>query len=329
MNSDTVKKGDERAPHRALLRACGIKPADFNKPFIAIANSYTDIVPGHVHLNKVGEMVKAAVIKAGGVPFVFNTIAVCDGIAMGHMGMRYSLQSRENIADAVETMVRAHAFDGMICIPNCDKVTPGMLMASVRVNIPTIFVSGGPMKAGILSDGRKADLVSVFEGVGAIREKKITSKALLDLEENACPGCGSCSGMFTANSMNCLCEAIGLALPGNGTLLAEDKARENLFKKAAERIVAMVKENLTPRKIVTQKSLDNAMVLDMAMGGSSNTVLHTLALAYEAGLKYDMQRINALAKRTPNICKVAPSSPYHMEDVGRAGGISAIINETA
>jgi len=327
MNSDTIKKGFERAPHRSLLRACGINPKDFGKPFIAIANSYTDVVPGHVHLDKVGEMVKAAVIKAGGVPFVFNTIAVCDGIAMGHMGMRYSLQSRENIADAVETMLRAHCFDGMVCIPNCDKVTPGMLMAAVRVNIPTIFVSGGPMKAGTLSNGKKADLVSVFEGVGAIKEKKITEKALLDLEEHACPGCGSCSGMFTANSMNCLCEAIGLALPGNGTLLAEDKARETLFKRAAERIIAMVKEKLTPRDIVTQKSLDNAMILDMAMGGSTNTVLHTLALAYEAGIKYDMQRINDLAKRTPNICKVAPSSPYHMEDVDKAGGISAILKE--
>ncbi len=327
MLSDNVKKGAERAPHRSLLRACGIKSADFKKPFIAIANSYTDIVPGHIHLNRVGEIVKRAVIKAGGVPFVFNTIAVCDGIAMGHAGMRYSLQSRENIADAVETMLRAHSFDGLICIPNCDKVTPGMLMASVRVNIPTIFVSGGPMKAGKLPNGSAADLITVFEGVGALKEKKITEAELKSIEEHSCPGCGSCSGMFTANSMNCLCEAIGLALPGNGTVLASDKTRDTLYKKAAERIISMVRSGLRPRDIVTQESLDNAMILDMAMGGSTNTVLHTLALAYEAGVKYDINRINALAKRTPNICKVSPSSVYHMEDVGRAGGISAILRE--
>jgi dihydroxy-acid dehydratase len=305
MKSDTVKKGFERAPHRALLRACGVKDADFQRPFIAIANSYTDIVPGHVHLNKVGELIKQAVYQAGGMPFVFNTIAVDDGIAMGHMGMRYSLCSRETIADAVETMLRAHCFDAMICVPNCDKIVPGMLMGAARVDIPTIFVSGGPMRAGKTPSGRTVDLISVFEGVGAFKENKISETELRELEDNACPGCGSCSGMFTANSMNCLCEALGLALPGNGTVLAEDPARTQLYEKAA----------------------DNAMVLDMAMGGSTNTVLHALALAYEAGVKYDMKRVNALSRRVRNICKVSPSSAFHVEDVDRAGGVSAILKE--
>jgi dihydroxy-acid dehydratase len=327
MISDTIKKGFERAPHRALLKATGVKDADFDRPFIAIANSYTDIVPGHVHLDKVGVAVKKAVYAAGGLPFVFNTIAVDDGIAMGHMGMRYSLSSRETIADAVETMLRAHCFDAMICIPNCDKVVPGMLMAAMRVNVPTLFVSGGPMRAGRLKDGRSVDLISVFEGVGAYKENRMTADQLLELENSACPGCGSCSGMFTANSMNCLCEALGLALPGNGTILAQDPRRKRLFRQAARRIVQLVAEDLKPRDIVTQASIDNAIALDMAMGGSTNTVLHTLAMAYEAGVPYDMQRIHAIAARTPNICKVAPSSSYHIEDVDRAGGISAILRE--
>jgi dihydroxy-acid dehydratase len=327
MISDTIKKGFERAPHRALLKACGVKDADFDRPFIAIANSYTDIVPGHVHLDKVGAAVKKAVYAAGGLPFVFNTIAVDDGIAMGHMGMRYSLASRETIADAVETMLRAHCFDAMICIPNCDKVVPGMLMAAMRVNVPTLFVSGGPMRAGKMDDGRAVDLISVFEGVGAYQENRLSAEQLLELENRACPGCGSCSGMFTANSMNCLCEALGLALPGNGTILAQDPRRKKLFRRAAQRIVELVKEDLKPRDIVTQASIDNAIALDMAMGGSTNTVLHTLALAYEAGVPYDMKRMHEIAARTPNICKVAPSSSYHIEDVERAGGISAILYE--
>jgi len=329
MISDTVKKGFERAPHRALLRACGVREEDFNRPFIAVANSYTDIVPGHVHLDKVGQSVKEAVYKAGGLPFVFNTIAVDDGIAMAHMGMRYSLCSRETIADAVETMLRAHCFDGMICIPNCDKIIPGMLMAAARVNIPTIFASGGPMRAGKTPAGKVIDLVSVFEGVAAFKENKITEQQLKELEDYACPGCGSCAGMFTANSMNCLCEALGMALPGNGTILAQDPARMKLYEQAARRIVEMVSEGLKPGDIITQKSLDNAMVLDMAMGGSTNTVLHSLALAYEAGVKYDMKRINALSRRVKNICRVSPSSPWHVEDVDRAGGVSAILKETS
>ena len=327
MISDTVKKGFERAPHRSLLKACGVKGGDLNRPFIAIANSYTDIVPGHVHLNKVGEIIKKAVYKAGGLPFIFNTIAVCDGIAMGHMGMRYSLLSREIIADAIETMLRAHCFDGMICIPNCDKIVPGMLMATMRVNIPTIFVSGGPMKAGKTKDGKVVDLISVFEGISAYKDGKISEDKLKHIEDKACPGCGSCSGLFTANSMNCLCEAIGIALPGNGTILAEDKKRAKLYKDAGEKIVGLVKENIKPLDIITEKSIDNAVALDMAMGGSTNTILHILAIAHEGGIKYDLKRINEISRRTSNICKVAPSSHFHIEDVDRAGGVSAILNE--
>jgi len=286
-----------------------------------------DIVPGHVKLDSVGKIVKDAVYDAGGLPFEFNTIAVCDGIAMGHMGMRYSLVSREIIADSVETMLRAHCFDALVCIPNCDKIIPGMLMAAARVNIPTIFVSGGPMRAGKTSTGKTVDLISVFEGVGAFRDGKITETELTDIEENACPGWGSCSGMFTANSMNCLCEAIGIALPGNGTILAEDERRKDLYRQAGRRIVEMVKEDLKPSEIITRKSIDNAMVLDMAMGGSTNTVLHSLAIAAEAGINYDIKRIDDLSRKVKNICKVSPSSDYHIEDVDRAGGISAILNE--
>jgi len=327
MRSDTVKKGLERAPHRALLRACGIKEEDLDKPFIAIANSYCDIVPGHVHLDKVGELIKREVRKAGGVPFVFNTIAICDGIAMGHTGMKYSLPSREIIADAVESMLRAHSFDGMICIPNCDKVTPGMLMASVRVNIPTIFVSGGPMATGQTPDGRRIDLISIFQGVGRHKVGQLDEAGLKELEDFGCPSCGSCAGLFTANSMNCLCEAIGIALPGNGSILATNPARRKLYRMAARRIVEMVAQDLKPRDIITRDALDNAFILDMAMGGSTNTVLHALALAHEAGVDYDLERINDLSNRTPNICKVAPSSPVRMDDVDRAGGVSAVLKE--
>jgi dihydroxy-acid dehydratase len=327
MRSDTVKKGFERAPHRSLLRATGLKSEDIAKPFIAVCNAYTDVIPGHVHLRKVGDLVKKAIIKAGGTPFEFNTIGICDGIAMGHTGMKYSLPSRELVADCVETMVNAHRFDGMVCIPNCDKIVPGMIMGALRCNIPTIFVSGGPMRAGKTSDGRTVDLISVFEGIGAFKAGKMNEEQLLELECSACPGAGSCSGMFTANSMNCLSEAIGLALPGNGTVLADDPSRKKLWRKAGARIVELVREDLKPRDIVTMESVDNAFVLDMAMGGSTNTVLHTLAIAHEAGLSYDLERINDLSKRCPNICKVSPSSPYHVEDVDRAGGISAILKE--
>ena len=327
MRSDTVKKGYEKAPHRALLRATGLKDEDFNKPFVAIVNSYVDVVPGHVHLQEFGKMVKDAVRAAGGVPFEFNTIGVDDGIAMGHMGMKYSLPSRELIADCVETMIEAHRFDAMVCIPNCDKIVPGMLLAAMRVNVPTIFVSGGAMKAGMTPDGETIDLISVFEGVGAFSAGKIDEKRLSILEKFACPSCGSCSGMFTANSMNCLMEVLGLALPYNGSALAKTPEREALAKQAAAQVMTLIERDIKPRDIVTAEAIDDAFALDMAMGGSSNTVLHTLALANEAGVDYPLTRINAVADKVPHICKVSPAGKWHMEDVHRAGGIPAILNE--
>ncbi|MHC4131002.1 MAG: dihydroxy-acid dehydratase [Planctomycetota bacterium] len=327
MRSDTVKEGFQRAPHRGLLRACGLNDKDMDKPFIGIANSFCEIVPGHVHLNKVGRTVKKSVQQAGGAAFEFNTIAVCDGIAMGHTGMKYSLASREIIADSVETMVRAHCFDGLICIPNCDKVIPGMLMGAVRVNVPTIFVSGGPMKAGKTREGKAVDLISIFEGVAEFNAGKISEEQLKELECAACPTQGSCSGMFTANSMNCLCEAVGIALPGNGTVLATDSKREKLYKTAGKQILELIASDVKPLDIISEKSLDNALALDVAMGGSTNTVLHSLAVANEAGIDYDLDRINAISTKCPNICKVSPSSKWHIEDVDTAGGISAILNE--
>ncbi|MBW5444981.1 dihydroxy-acid dehydratase [Cohnella sp. CFH 77786] len=327
MRSDMIKKGFDRAPHRSLLRAAGVKEEDFGKPFIAVCNSYIDIVPGHVHLQEFGKIVKEAIREAGGVPFEFNTIGVDDGIAMGHIGMRYSLASREIIADSVETVVNAHWFDGMVCIPNCDKITPGMLMAALRINIPTIVVSGGPMKAGRTSDGRAISLTSVFEGVGAYMSGKIDEKSLTELEQYGCPTCGSCSGMFTANSMNCLSEVLGLALPGNGTILAVDPERREFVKRSARQLMELIKLDLKPRDIVTKESIDNAFALDMAMGGSTNTVLHTLALAHEADIEYPIERINEVAKRVPYLSKLAPASDHHIEDLHRAGGVSAIIHE--
>jgi dihydroxy-acid dehydratase len=343
MRSDTIKKGFERAPHRSLLRATGSieSEADFDKPFIAICNSYTDCIPGHAHLNEVGMLVKRLVRKAGGVPFIFNTIGVDDGIAMGHGGMKYSLPSRELIADCVETMVRAHCFDGMICIPNCDKIVPGMLMAAMRVNIPTIFVSGGPMAAGIAEQtpgtddlpahlqpaSKKSDLISVFQGVAELQSGRIGEEELKRLEQTACPTCGSCSGMFTANSMNCLCEALGLGLPGNGTILAVSKEREHLYRWAARQILKLVELDLKPRDIATIEAFDNALALDVAMGGSTNTILHTLAIAREGGIEYDIARIDAISRRVPCLCKVSPSSNYHVQDVHRAGGIHTILGE--
>jgi dihydroxy-acid dehydratase len=329
MRSDMIKRGFERAPHRSLLKASGVRDEDMDKPFIAIANSYVDIVPGHVHLNQFGEVVRQAVRQAGGVPFMFNTIGVDDGIAMGHAGMKYSLPSRELIADSVETMIATHWFDAMICIPNCDKIVPGMLMASVRLNIPTIFVSGGPMKAGVTPEGQVFDLSTVFEAVGAYKAGRITEAQLKTLEDFACPTCGSCAGLFTANSMNCLCEALGMTLPGNGTILAVDPRREELARQAAFQLMRLVELDLKPRDIITTKAIDNAFALDMAMGGSTNTVLHAIALAKEAGIDYPLSRLNEVAARVPTICKVSPSSHYHIEDVDRAGGVSAILNELA
>jgi dihydroxy-acid dehydratase len=341
MRSDTIKRGPERAPHRSLLRATGCIESDddFNKPFIAIANSYIDCIPGHAHLNEVGALVKRLVREAGGVPFIFNTIGVDDGIAMGHGGMKFSLPSRELIADSVETMLMAHCFDGMICIPNCDKIVPGMLMAAMRVNIPTVFVSGGPMATGVAAQAsgelpahllpatETSDLISVFKGVGELQSGKISESDLLKLEQTACPTCGSCSGMFTANSMNCLCEALGMALPGNGTILAVSKEREALYERAARTILKLVERGIKPRDIATVEAFDNAFMLDVAMGGSTNTVLHTLAIAREAGVPYDIARIDGISRRIPCLCKVSPSSKYHMQDVHRAGGIHTILGE--
>lgn len=326
MRSDAVKKGVERAPHRSLLRACGVSEADMDKPFIGICNSFAEIVPGHVHLNELGRVASAAIRAAGGVPFEFNTIAVDDGIAMGHAGMRYSLPSRELIADSLETMVRAHCFDGILCIPNCDKIVPGMLMGALRVNVPAIFVSGGPMAAG-KAGSASVDLISVFEGVGARQAGRISAAELRDLESAACPGCGSCAGLFTANSMNCLFEALGIALPGNGTILATSPERRTLVARAAQRLLALVASDTKPRDIVTREALDNAFTMDMAMGGSTNTILHGLAIAREAGVDYDLKRIAEISARTPHLCKVSPASSWHLEDVGRAGGVSAVLNE--
>jgi dihydroxy-acid dehydratase len=327
VRSDLIKSGISRAPHRALLKATGIKDEDMHKPFIAVVNSYIDIIPGHVHLQQFARLVKDAVRAAGGVPFEFNTIGVDDGIAMGHGGMKYSLPSRELIADCVETMIEAHQFDAMVCIPNCDKIVPGMLMAAVRVNIPAIFVSGGAMPAGRTPDGRVVDLISVFEGVGAYQAGKINENDLKILEDHACPACGSCSGMFTANSMNCLMEALGMALPFNGTAQALSEEREQLARKAGEMILELVSKQIKPRDIITADALDDAFALDMAMGGSTNTVLHTLAIAHEAGIDYPLQRINQVADKVPQICKVSPASRWHMEDVHRAGGVPAILKE--
>ena len=335
MRSDIVKKGYQRAPHRSLLRATGLKDEDFNKPFIGIANSYIDIIPGHFFLNRYAQIIKEEIRAAGGVPFEFNTIGVDDGIAMGHSGMLYSLPSRELIADSIETMMNAHSLDAMICIPNCDKIVPGMLMGALRVNVPTIFVSGGPMKAGKLEDGTILDLNSAFEAVGAFAEGKISEKRLHEIECNACPGGGSCSGMFTANSMNTLCEAMGVALPGNGTILALSKEREELLRKAARRIVEIAldeqkSEQFRFRNILNKKAVHNAFVVDMAMGGSTNTILHMLAIAKEAEVDFNLDSINAIASQVAHIAKIAPAlSTIHMEDINRAGGVSAVMNEVA
>ena len=330
MRSDLIKSGFDKAPHRSLLKATGVikNDEDFAKPFIGVCNSYIDLIPGHVHLQEFGQIVKKGVRDAGGVPFEFNTIGVDDGIAMGHIGMRYSLASRELIADSVETVVEAHRLDGLVCITNCDKIVPGMLMAAVRINVPVIFISGGPMKAGRSTDGKKLDLISVFEGVGEYQVGKINDDELKELEDLSCPTCGSCSGMFTANSMNCLMEVMGLALPGNGTILAVNPARKELVKKAASQIINLVKNDIKPSDILCLNSFHNAFALDMAMGGSTNTILHTLAIASEAGIDFDLKTLNEISENVPYICKVSPASKnVHMEDVDQAGGISAILKE--
>ena len=334
MRSDTIKKGFDRTPHRSLLRATGLKDEDFNKPFIGVANSYIDIIPGHFFLQEYGRVVKEAIREAGGVPFEFNTIGVDDGIAMGHDGMLYSLPSRELIADSIETVMNAHKLDAMICIPNCDKIVPGMLMGALRVNVPTIFVSGGPMKAGHKKDGTPIDLATAFEAVGKHAEGQMSDAELYEIECEACPSGGSCSGMFTANSMNTLCEAMGVALPGNGTVLAMTPERIEMVKVAARRIVEMAKANddgrWNMRNILNEKAIHNAFVIDMAMGGSSNTVLHLLAIADEAGVDFDINKINHISEHVSHIAKISPSlSTVHMDDINRAGGVNAVMKEVS
>ncbi|EHS85178.1 Dihydroxy-acid dehydratase (DAD) [Limosilactobacillus gastricus PS3] len=327
--SDEITKGVDRAPGRSLLYATGMvkSPEDMDKPFIGICNSYIEIIPGHVHLRALADIAKEEIRKAGAIPFEFNTIGVDDGIAMGHIGMRYSLPSREIIADSAETVINAHWFDGVLFMPNCDKITPGMLMAAARTNVPSVFVSGGPMKAGLDPNGKAMTLSNMFEAVGAFKDGAITKEEFLEMEMNACPTCGSCAGMFTANSMNCLMEVLGMALPYNGTALAISEQRKELVRQAARRVVEVVKENLRPRDIMTKEAFDDLYAADMAMGGSTNTVLHGLAVAHEAGIEYTEQDINTIAKRTPHIAKIAPSSSWTMEDVHNAGGMPAIMNE--
>jgi dihydroxy-acid dehydratase len=326
MKSDAVKKGVERAPHRSLLYALGCTREEIDKPFIGIVNSFTDIVPGHKHLREIAEAVKEGVRVGGGVPFEFNTIAVCDGIAMNHAGMKYSLPSRELIADSVEIMAEAHAFDALVFIPNCDKIVPGMLMAAVRLNLPAIFVSGGPMLAGHL-DGKKVDLNHVFEGVGAYAVGKMTEAELEKLEQQACPGCGSCAGMFTANTMNCLTEVLGMGLPGNGTIPAVNAKRRSLARQAGEQVMKLLAQDIRPKSIINHDAIYNAFTVDMALGGSSNSVLHLMAIANEADANFNLATVNEISQRTPYLCKLRPSGPHHIEDLDLAGGIPAVMGE--
>ncbi len=330
MRSDNVTKGIERAGHRALLRALGVSREDFTKPFVGIVNSFSEIVPGHIHLEAIARAAKEGVRSGGGVPFEVNTIAVCDGIAMNHPGMKYSLPSRELIADSVETVVEAHAFDALVFIPNCDKVVPGMLMAAARLNIPAIFVSGGPMLAGRLSkngQNRPVDLNSVFLAVGRVVKGEMTEAELDELEAVACPGCGSCSGMFTANTMNCLTEALGMALPGNGTIPAVDARRACLAYETGQQVMSVLSQNLLPRDIITKESICNAFAVDMALGGSTNSVLHLIAIADEAGVDFPLPLVNEISQRIPHISKISPASDYHIEDLDLAGGIPAVMQE--
>ncbi len=326
MNSDRVFKGLQQAPHRSLFNALGFTEEERNRPLIGIVSSYNEIVPGHMNLDKITEAVKLAVAEAGGMPVVVPAIAVCDGIAMGHIGMKYSLVTRDLIADSTECLATAHAFDGMVCIPNCDKNVPGLLMAAARVNIPTVFVSGGPMMAGRI-DGHKTSLSSMFEAVGSVSAGKMTEEKLCEFEEKACPTCGSCSGMYTANSMNCLTEAIGMGLPGNGTIPAVYSARIRLAKQAGYAVMRLVEKNIRPRDIMTKEAFMNAMAMDMALGCSTNTMLHLPAIAHEAGVELDMEIANEVSSRTPNLCHLAPAGPTYMEDLNEAGGVLAVMSE--
>lgn len=328
MRSDLMKKGPEKAPHRSLFKAMGYTREEIDRPLIGIVNSFNEIIPGHIHLDKISQAVKAGVRMAGGTPIEFSTIGVCDGIAMNHDGMRYSLASRELIADSVEVMATAHPFDGLVLIPNCDKIIPGMIMAAFRLNIPSLVVSGGPMLAGRVGR-RPVDLISVFEGVGALKAGIIAEQDLDELEDNACPGCGSCAGMFTANSMNCLSEALGLALPGNGTIPAVSAARYRLAKMAGMRIVDLVRNNMKPRNLITLASFENAIAVDMALGCSTNTVLHVPAIAHEAGFKLDLDLFNTISAKTPHLCSLRPGGPHFLEDLHAAGGVPGVMKELA
>jgi dihydroxy-acid dehydratase len=330
MRSDLIKKGIERAPHRSLLRAVGCSSDDWDKPFIGVINSFTEVVPGHIHLQTIARAVKEGIRSRGGVPFECNTIAVCDGIAMNHPGMKYSLPSRELIADSIEILAQAHAFDGLAFIPNCDKVIPGMLMAAVRLNLPAVFISGGPMLAGKLVQGnatRSVDLITVFQAVGEVARGKMTEAELQKLEMVACPGCGSCAGMFTANTMNCLSEALGMALPGNGTILAVEEKRRQLAYKAGQQVMEVLAKDIRPKDVITRDSLYNAFAVDMALGGSTNSVLHLTAIAHEAGIDFPLSLINEISDSVPHICKLSPASDYHIQDLDSAGGIPAIMHE--
>ncbi|TET28676.1 MAG: dihydroxy-acid dehydratase [Candidatus Bathyarchaeum sp.] len=324
MRSDTIKVGVQRAPHRALLKALGITDSDLSKPFIGVVNSFTNVVPGHAHLNRVAEAVKAGVISAGGVPFEFNTIGICDGIAMGHSGMRYSLPSRELIADSVEVMVQAHRFDGIVMISTCDKITPGMLMAAARLNIPAIMVTGGPMLSGIYK-GKKVGTASMFEAIGKVAAGKMDEKELKCLEDVACPTCGSCNGMFTANTMACVTEALGMSLPGCATPAAVSAERLRIAKATGERVVELVNEDLKPIDVLSSNAFENAIMVDMALGGSTNTVLHVTAIANEAELDLPLSLFDKLSKRVPHLSSMIPSGPYDMQDLNEAGGIPAVM----
>ncbi|MEL7565245.1 MAG: dihydroxy-acid dehydratase [Dehalobacterium sp.] len=326
MKSDQIKKGLEKAPHRSLLRALGLTKEETERPIIGVVNSFNEIVPGHVHLRTIADAVKAGIRMAGGTPIEFPAIGVCDGIAMGHQGMKYSLASRELIADSIEVMVMAHAFDALVFIPNCDKIVPGMLMAAARLDLPSIFVSGGPMMTG-RHQGKELDLNSVFEAVGAVSAGKMTEEELEEIENNACPGCGSCSGMFTANSMNCLTEVLGMGLPGNGTIPAIHSGRIRLAKQAGMRIMDVLKDDIRPSKIMTDKSFENALTVDMALGCSTNTILHLPAIAYEAGVKLNLDMVNEISERTPHLCKLAPAGHHHVQDLHEAGGLPALMGE--
>ncbi|MDW7674403.1 MAG: dihydroxy-acid dehydratase [Bacillota bacterium] len=328
MYSNRMKQGVEKAPHRSLLKALGLTDSEINKPLIGIVNSQNEVVPGHLHLDTIAQAVKTGVLTAGGTPLEFPTIAVCDGIAMNHLGMKYSLASRELIADSIEIMAISHAFDGLVFIPNCDKVVPGMLMAAARLNLPSIFISGGPMLAGRVN-GKKVSLSTAFEAVGSVGAGNMSLEELAEIEEKACPGCGSCSGMFTANSMNCLTEVLGMGLPGNGTVPAVNAKRIRMAKEAGQRIMSLLEQNIRPLDIMTDKAFENALTVDMALGCSTNTVLHIPAIAHEAGVELDLDKINAISKRTPHLCKLSPAGHHHIEDLDEAGGVPAVMAELA